>query len=68
MLPLIPHLQDDKEDVSCWVIIYKYFDRSDNQLYYWENLCFNKGDTSLFEADFSKIVDKTCYKMYFQSQ
>ena len=67
MLPSIPSLQDDKEDVSYDVeslftniLIEETIKYITEQIY-----VHKKVDANLFEIDLQKIVDKICYGMNF---
>ena len=51
-----------RDIIWCPVIVYKYSDSRYNELYY----VHNKVDANLFETDFQRIIDQTCYRMCFK--
>ena len=67
MLSSIPPLQDDEEDVSYDVeSLFTNIPIQETINYIIEPIYVQKKvDANLFETDFQKIVDKTCYRMYF---
>ena len=62
----IPPLQDHEEDVSYDVeslFINILIEETIN--YITDQTYAHKVDANLFETDFQKIIDKTCYGLYF---
>ena len=67
LLPSIPLLQGDEVDVSYDVeSLFTNFPIEETINYITDKIYVHKKvDANLFETDFQKIIDKTCYGMYF---